>query len=354
MNKPLGLLWLCLTLVACSGTGTGRWWEDGSAGDYGADRYLTGVGVGDTCVQAEDAARGRVAAFFRSTVVIVEMDEDSYRLKVSDGEGKSSRSLDHDSFTRTKNEAVLENVFIADRKQLSDGTCAALAVLDKEKEKAGLNARIRKLDGALRALVAELDAAAEPRQQAHLLRRILAQSAELEPLQERSRLLGGGTLKSVDRAAYRQKWNELVGREFSLRVDSGNGALDSLVLESLAARALVNGGDKAKWILYAVRPFARSEAGADAAGNPCIILECGLAIRAVSGGADVAVADARERVCHPQRNSMEAIAFRELQKKLVNVLLDRFVDFLSMETVAPEAPQAGAPGAASTEEEELK
>jgi hypothetical protein len=325
-------------LGACSGARSAdQFFGRDNFEEFPKDRYLSAVGVGDDCSRAEDAARGRIASYFSSSVVMVEREEERYSSSSGKGKVREERALNRDSFTRSRSEAVLENVQIARTGRLSDGTCAALAVLDRRAELAGVRARLAVLDEECARL--ELDArSADPRVQAGGLAGVLERAEEQKLLEQRQRLLGGPSGEPRNLEPLRVRWAELFAGPLALRVDTGEETLDALFLETMGAMGLGAGGQDAPFVLRSSSLRMLEEAGADSRGNPCVLSAVTVTVAPAAGGEPVFTRAASDRVCHPDAQGRRTLALREARKKIVEPVLRSWFDYATMRnTPAAEA-----------------
>ncbi|MDX1455590.1 MAG: LPP20 family lipoprotein [Gammaproteobacteria bacterium] len=145
---------LGFVLAACAGGDTrpaAPDWLDGSAADYPASSYLTGIGSGDTRDAARDRARADLAKTFR-----VKIDESASDVR------NFSRGADGDSYSQEINrelnvqtEQVLEGVTVPEVWQdPATRQFHALAVLERARASLRLRQEIQSLDAGADAMLA--------------------------------------------------------------------------------------------------------------------------------------------------------------------------------------------------------
>lgn len=106
------------SLVGCSWFGTGKPdWVTGTSQAFSQDRYVTGVGEGDSVGSATEKAYASVARVFRAEISSEASEWESYLLVENRGRGRDERRLILDHVTKVSTDKILENVQVLDKWQ---------------------------------------------------------------------------------------------------------------------------------------------------------------------------------------------------------------------------------------------
>jgi hypothetical protein len=127
-------------------------WIDGVSSAYPSERYLTGVGQGESRSAAEDRAYAAVARIFKAEVNAQAKDWESYLVIEQRGQSSAERRLTLDNLTRVSTDKVLENVQIIDRWiDVRKGFHYALAGMHRSQAETSFMERVTELDRSIRA-----------------------------------------------------------------------------------------------------------------------------------------------------------------------------------------------------------
>lgn len=117
---------------------------------YSPEKYMTGLGQGQTREQAEKRAYAGVARIFTAHVQADSSDRESYALKERNEQASTERSLHIDHMTRVTTNKVLENVHILESWfRQRDRQYFVLAGLKRTQAEQTLLARLEDLDGQI-------------------------------------------------------------------------------------------------------------------------------------------------------------------------------------------------------------
>ncbi len=122
-------------------------WVDGRAGSYAAERYLTGVGLGDTRQAAEDSAYAAISRIFQAKIDSRTQEWEKYAQTEIKGKVRSTRDIQISQLTSVATKKVLEDITIADIwVDASERLTYALAVMDRAHATTVLRERIAQID----------------------------------------------------------------------------------------------------------------------------------------------------------------------------------------------------------------
>jgi hypothetical protein len=149
-DRLLTVLALLFLLSACAAQKVPDWVTGARASAYPDDRYMIGVGQGDTRAVAEERAYAALARIFKTEIVSQSKDWESYFSLERKAATQIERKLTVETMTKVSTDKVLENVKIVDTwKDPKVNIFSALAVLERPAATAALSARIAELDDAI-------------------------------------------------------------------------------------------------------------------------------------------------------------------------------------------------------------
>jgi hypothetical protein len=119
-------------LVGCTGAYQSQeeWFVSGADAEFPADRFVVGVGYGDTMKDADDMAIGEVGKLFNTRVVTVTLVDEKYRQENAGDATAQHWDFESRTFSRVRGEADLEGVEVV-RRTVVEGQHYSMAVLDK-------------------------------------------------------------------------------------------------------------------------------------------------------------------------------------------------------------------------------
>lgn len=184
----VGALLLALATLSCATSGnTGATWPDsGTHPTYPPERYVLGVGWGDTMDVADDRARGEVAKFFRAKVVTVTREEEHYTHS-GGKEGTEEHFFESITRARTRGDAVFDDAIMLPERLLRQGTHYTLAVLDKLAMRQRLEQELAEVE---MEIAEKLESTAEPELRVRNLARALYLTRSKASLAHKLQLLG--------------------------------------------------------------------------------------------------------------------------------------------------------------------
>jgi hypothetical protein len=144
-----GIEWQTLSVIGASRSPD---WVSGESSQYPRDRYLTGVGHGDSRKAAEDEAYAAISRIFQANIQSKTREWEEYlqssgKSEGPKGESQVSRKIFIDQLTQVSTHKVLENVSIAEVWTDSQNhRTYALAVMDRVHSAAVIQGRIEELD----------------------------------------------------------------------------------------------------------------------------------------------------------------------------------------------------------------
>ncbi|MEK7321934.1 MAG: LPP20 family lipoprotein [Pseudomonadota bacterium] len=130
-------------------------WLNGESARFSSKQYLLGRGADLRLDNAKDRARADIAKVFQVAVAEESSDVQRFQRKTADGRSEEAQSLDTSRAVRTRSEALISGIDIADiwRDPLSR-EYYALAVLPRAQSARGLRQDIQALDEATRGHIA--------------------------------------------------------------------------------------------------------------------------------------------------------------------------------------------------------
>ncbi len=150
-------------------------WVDGVSADYPGARFLTGAASADDPETAKDRARGEISKIFSTRVTVNTYAAASEQTSTRQGSTVSSSSQDVAQTVRTTSQKMLEGVEIARTWwDPATGQHYALAVLERSKALAAMDARLSELDSRAVGLNRVFSAAAEKMEKAKCALELLA------------------------------------------------------------------------------------------------------------------------------------------------------------------------------------
>lgn len=190
-------LWflLGLGLLACSAgvKDAGKRTPDWIAGEsarFSSNQYLLGRGSDARLDNAKDRARADLAKTFQVAVSEESSDVQRFQRKTEDQRSEELQSLDISRAVRTRSEALISGIEIADiwRDPLS-GDYYALAVLPRAQSARGLRQDIQALDEATRGHIARAREQGDPLDKAGASARVVAAQRERAEYQRMLRVV---------------------------------------------------------------------------------------------------------------------------------------------------------------------
>jgi hypothetical protein len=143
-------------------------WVNGESSQYSRERYLTGVGYGNSRKAAEDEAYAAISRIFQANIQSKTREWEEYLQSSGKSEGPKqesqvTRKIFIDQLTQVSTQKVLENVSIAEvwTDSQTDRTYA-LAVMDRGHSAAMIQGRIEELDRQARTLFESATRVEEP------------------------------------------------------------------------------------------------------------------------------------------------------------------------------------------------
>ena len=122
-------------------------WIEGESPTYPSEKFLVGVGEGDSRMVAEKRAYAAVARIFEARVEAQAKDSETYSIKERQGISQTSRQLTLDHVTQVSTKKVLANVRVLDRwDQPQKGQFFVLAGLDRIQSERSLLEEISQMD----------------------------------------------------------------------------------------------------------------------------------------------------------------------------------------------------------------
>ena len=287
----------CAALIvaaACTGAYQSQqeWFVSGADEQYPPDRYVVGVGYGDSMKDADDMAIGEVAKFFNTKVVTVTRTEEQYTGN-NDGERGSSRwDFESRTFSRVRGEADLEGVEVVRRTE-ENGLHYSMAVLDRPKAACALRRSYTFLDLKIQ------EALSAPASDASARIRGLARGLYL--MEERARLGARLRLLGYEAALEPQKYRELAAELTELLrsqqpivIRSDWPEMAALLTEDLDRRGLVVTSEAASGVVVDASHTLSSQHTADAYD-----LSYSVTLSATRSGETLAEKHLAERLTHP-------------------------------------------------------
>jgi hypothetical protein len=232
------LLLLLANACATVGGNPEDWPTTGEHPDFPPQRYVVGVGWGDTMDVADDRARGEIAKFFKARVVSVTREEEHWTQAGSDELKTTARVFESRTHARVRGEAVFDDAVEIVQRTLRQGTHYTLAALDKL-------AMRRRLEKELADVEMEMAERMEtPPDPAATRVRALARALYLHhrrvELARKLELLGRKVVvdhEERNRTAHQLR--KLLADHFPIVVEGNDAELDAMVGAALREAALV-------------------------------------------------------------------------------------------------------------------
>lgn len=212
-------------------------WINNPAASYPDDKYLTGVGEGDTQRSAEERAYAAIARIFRVEVSARSVELEKYLQVESKGKTVAQRQIAIEEMTRVSSDKILENVKIVQTWQ--DKTTAryyALAAINRSQAAAALKERISILDAEARDFLSKANNAADKFERIRNLRRTIKTLALRETFNADFRILnstGTGLASPINLGNITQELEEFISRNFnvyaSVAGDKGSAVRKALI-----------------------------------------------------------------------------------------------------------------------------
>lgn len=306
------------------------WWDGGDAG-YPAPRFVTGMGAGDTCVDAEVAALGRVAAFFQAEVVSVERQMDQVTVH-DDGLGpREVRELSADQFVRMRAKANFRTARILEHHTSPDGRCMALALLDREEEQAALERDAGPMRRKLADARLALEESGEPRIRARNIARALRVGEDLARLVARINLVKlKGPSVPVDLGEERAAWSELMEQAFPIGIQWNDQALAGALGQRLkeAGLALAPRVEEGAVLIQVQGPAFQPSAGDP--GRFCFTWTLEASFVDARGNL-LGSKSYMDRICHPEQSGAHTMVLLEVRNKALRDLAAGVRAWITME-----------------------
>jgi hypothetical protein len=244
---------VCLVFGGCTlfGPPPPPEWILSPHGLYPPERYLTGMGEGDSREQAEKRAYAAISRIFSAQITSQAMDREIFSLQESEQVSLTRRELQLDRRIQVSTEKVLENVKILDVwRQPTILRFYVLAGIDRHQAEQSLLERLADLDEAIEALLHQ------GRSHSHKLERIRGYKHALSLLVDREALnadlriirASGESLPPAYRLAHiRQEFHDFVGREVVIMVSmegDNHEDLERAILEGLKREGLLRATTK--------------------------------------------------------------------------------------------------------------
>ncbi|OGQ98089.1 MAG: hypothetical protein A2284_05695 [Deltaproteobacteria bacterium RIFOXYA12_FULL_61_11] len=169
MKASIPYLFLSLVL-ACAARAPE--WIHGSSGRYPFDRYMTGVGRGQSEDGARDSARAEIAKIFKTYIASTTQVYTKALQVLSDKGQSETMSTALDEVTKASTDKTLEGVIVAETFE-QGGVWYALAVLDRAKMRNSLMQRISNLDDEVGKLVVGAEATSDKVQRIKALKKAI-------------------------------------------------------------------------------------------------------------------------------------------------------------------------------------
>ncbi len=171
MKRALFILTALLAAITCRAGEPKPDWIDGSSMEYPREKYLVGVGQGDSRQDAEDRSRGEISKIFSTQVKVrTSLTETESNTAGAKGQTNDFQQTISDT-VQTLSKKALEGVEIAENWQDSaTREYYALAVLDRQKAILAVNDKLAQFDKDSVALKDQMEKAADkfPRVKASL------------------------------------------------------------------------------------------------------------------------------------------------------------------------------------------
>ena len=229
-------------------------WIHGESSRFSRERYLTGVGSGDTREAAEDGAYAALSRIFAAEISQRSREWEKY-LQVDVG-GKTilQRDISIDQLTTVSTKKVLENVFIAEN-YLDEKTQVhyALAVMDRRQAGSALRERITSLDLEVEELLKRARKTGHKLEKVRLLHRAIRTILLRDAYNTELRVVnptGRGSEPLTHMGGIRQELQNFLTRNFRIRVEVNGKESDRIreaIVEGLNRHGLaVSLGDVAE------------------------------------------------------------------------------------------------------------
>ena len=215
-------------------------WINNPALSYPEEKYLTGVGEGDTQKSAEERAYAAIAKIFRAEVSSKSVELEKYLQIESKGKTEAQRQLAIEEMTKVSSEKILENVKIVQTWQ--DKTTAryyALAVINRSHAAAALKERINALDAEAKDFFRKAQEATDKFERIRNLRRVIRTLALREAYNADFRIVnsaGTGLHSSINLGNITQELEEFISKGFNVYVTvagDNSSAIKKAVIEGL-------------------------------------------------------------------------------------------------------------------------
>jgi hypothetical protein len=135
-------------------------WIESPERVYPVEQYITGVGLGEDRIAAEDRARAEIAKTLHSRITTVTKVYEAYTQTTNAGKTRSSDQINIQDMTKVSTQNILSGVRIAEVAQdtsRANPTYYAIAVLDRRQSRVMLGEKIRRLDDQLLSLVRQAE-----------------------------------------------------------------------------------------------------------------------------------------------------------------------------------------------------
>jgi hypothetical protein len=197
-------------------------WINNPALSYPEEKYLTGVGEGDTQKSAEERAYAAIARIFKVEVSSKSVELEKYLQVESKGKTEAQRQIAIEEMTKVSSEKILENVKIVQTWQ--DKTTAryyALAVINRSHAAAALKERINILDAEAKDFFRKANEASDKFEKIRNLRRIIRTLVLREAYNADFRIVnsaGTGLESPINLGNITQELEEFLSKGFNVYV----------------------------------------------------------------------------------------------------------------------------------------
>lgn len=215
-------------------------WINNPAASYSDDKYLTGVGEGDTQKSADERAYAAIARIFRVEVSSKSVELEKYLQVESKGKTEAQRQIAIEEAIKVSSDKILENVKIVQTWQ--DKTTAryyALAAINRSQAAAALKERISILDAEARDFLRKANDATDKFEKIRNLRRAIKTLAQREAFNADFRIVnsaGTGIGSPINLGNITQELEEFISKNFNVYTavsgDKGS-AIRKAVIEGL-------------------------------------------------------------------------------------------------------------------------
>jgi hypothetical protein len=218
---------------------------------YPPERYLTGMGEGDSREQAEKRAYAAVSRIFSAQITSQAMDREIFSLQESEQVSLTRRELQLDRRIQVSTEKVLENVKILDSwRQPTNFRFFVLAGIDRHQAEQSLLERLTDFDQAIETLLRQGRSHPQKLERIRGYKHAMSLLVDREALNADLRIIraSGESLPPAYRLSQiQQEFHEFVGREVVITVSmegDNHEDLERAILEGLKREGLLRATTK--------------------------------------------------------------------------------------------------------------